>query len=241
MMAHSKEVSIITGGSKGIGLSIAEKFASMGHALVLISRKEEGLKNACEDLRKKGADVIYFAGDVGNSSFANKVADEVIGKYGRIDHLINNAGFGIFKKIVDSDEKEFRNQMNTNLFGVYNFTKAVLPQMIKQKSGSIINIASLAGKNAFVGGAMYSATKHALLGFSRTLMLEVREYDIRVSTILPGSVDTSFGQHEELDPRSKGNILLAEDVAEVVASVIKLPARALASEIDLRPTNPKKT
>jgi len=163
---------------------------------------------------------------------------KIIDVYGKIDHLINNAGIGIMKKVVDASLDDFKKQVDVNLFGVFNFTKAVLPKMIERRSGSIINIASLAGKNSFIGGTMYSATKHALLGFAKSLMLEVREYNIRIASICPGSVNTGFSSGS-LDPRSKGEILKPEDVAEVVISVIKMPVRVLMSEIDLRPTNPK--
>lgn len=238
-MPGKNEVSIITGAGKGIGRAIANRFAEEGHTVILIARTEKDLRKVTEELRLKGAAAEYLTGDVGDPEFAEKTAGEVLAKFGRIDHLINNAGFGIFRKVVEASYNEFRDQLNTNVLGVFNFTKAVLPQMIRQKSGSIINIASLAGKNSFKGGAMYSASKHALLGFTRSLMLEVREYNIRVSAVCPGSVDTSFGNHDtSLNPINKKNILLPEDVAEVVSSIIKLPVRALASEIDLRPTNP---
>ncbi|MDP4196214.1 MAG: SDR family NAD(P)-dependent oxidoreductase, partial [Bacteroidota bacterium] len=140
----------------------------------------------------------------------------------------------------DSKLEEFQRQINTNLYGIYNFTKAVLPGMIDRRSGSIINISSLAGKNSFVGGTMYSASKHAVMGFTKSLMLEVREYNIRTVVICPGSVESSFGRDSSTDPRSKAQILMPEDVADVVVAVIKLPVRALMSEIDLRPTNPSK-
>jgi 3-oxoacyl-[acyl-carrier protein] reductase len=164
--------------------------------------------------------------------------NHIIKTHGKVDHLINNAGMGILKKLVDSTLDEFKQQMDVNLYGVYNFTKAVLPNMIKNRSGSIINISSLAGKNAFVGGTMYGATKHGLMGFTKSLMLEVREYNIRVAAICPGSVDTSFNPNRAVIPEKK-DILLSEDVAETVALVIKMPIRAMVSEIDIRPTNPK--
>ena len=131
-----------------------------------------------------------------------------------------------------------RKQVNANLYGIFNFSKAVLNSMIQRKSGTIINISSLAGKNAFVGGTMYGATKHALMGFTKSLMLEVREYNIRVAAICPGSVDTNFNPNREVIPEKK-NILLSEDVAETVMLVLKMPVRAMVSEIDIRPTNPK--
>jgi 3-oxoacyl-[acyl-carrier protein] reductase len=239
-MSNQKDVSIVTGASRGIGRAIAIRLAYENHDIVLISRTESELIKVKKEIDAIGSNSIYFVGDVANDHFANKTIDEVLNKFEKIDHLVNNAGVGIFKKFIDSSLEEFKLQINTNLFGVYNFTKAVLPGMIKRNSGSIINISSLAGKNSFVGGTMYSSTKHALMGLIRSLMLEVREYNIRVVSICPGSVDTSFGNDSQLSPMNLTQILLPEDVAEMVATVVRLPLRALASEIDLRPTNPKK-
>jgi 3-oxoacyl-[acyl-carrier protein] reductase len=239
-MSNHKDVSVVTGSGRGIGYAIAVRLAKENHNVVLISRTESELKKAKKEIDLIGSDTSYFVGDVADEKFVEDIVKEVQKKYSKIDHLINNAGIGIIKKLIDSDLDDFKKQVNTNLYGVFNFTKAVLPGMIKRTSGSVINISSLASKNSFVGGTMYSATKHALNGFTKSLMLEIREYNIRVATICPGSVDTGFGSKSKLDPRSSGRILLPDDVAEMVAAIIKLPARALASEIDLRPTNPKK-
>jgi short-subunit dehydrogenase len=235
---QEREVSIITGGSRGIGLGIALKLGEEGHNIILTARDENNLKKAKESISKMGIDCEYYSGDAADENSVKEIVEKVLEKYGRIDHLINNAGIGIFKKVVDASLSDFKKQVDVNLFGVFNFTHSVLPSMIKRKKGSIINIASLAGKNSFIGGSMYSSTKHALLGFARSLMLEVREFNIRVATICPGSVDTSFSSGNS-DPRSKGEILKPEDVADAVAAIIKMPARAMMSEIDLRPTNPK--
>lgn len=234
------DVSIVTGAGRGIGRSIAVRLAKEGHNLIITSRTERELRSAKEEIESFGVACSYFAGDVADPHFVNNTVEEILKSYGRVDHLINNAGIGIIKKVVDSKLEEFQRQINTNLYGIYNFTKAVLPGMIDRRSGSIINISSLAGKNSFVGGAMYSASKHAVMGFTKSLMLEVREYNIRTVVICPGSVESSFGRNSSTDPRSKGQILMPEDVADVVAVVIKLPVRALMSEIDLRPTNPSK-
>jgi 3-oxoacyl-[acyl-carrier protein] reductase len=239
-MVVDREVSLVTGAGRGIGKAIAIRLARENHNIVLISRTESELVKVKKEIESLGMESIYFVGDVADEKFAASTVGEVLNKYEKIDHLINNAGIGIIKKFTDSTLDEFKLQVNTNLYGVYNFSKAVLPGMIKRESGSIINISSLAGKNSFVGGTMYSATKHALLGLTKSLMLEVREFNIRVAAICPGSVDTNFGDGSHINPRSVSQILLPEDVAEVVVSVIKLPVRALASEIDLRPTNPKK-
>lgn len=236
-MTAVKEVAVVTGASRGIGKAIALKMAHNGYNVIIYGRDKSRLQMVCDELKNAGSDSVYFSGDAADEQFVKTSVDQVVKMYGQIDHLINNAGIGIFKKFVDSELGDFKKQVDVNLFGVYNFTKAVINKMIERRSGSVINIASLAGKNSFVGGTMYSATKHALLGFSRSLMLEVREYNVRVAAICPGSVDTEFSTNGRLTPHKK-NILHADDVADAVFSVIRMPVRALISEIDLRPTNP---
>lgn len=234
------DVSIVTGAGKGIGRGIALKLAREGHNVIITSRTESELIIAQKEIESNGVESSYFVGDVTDVDFVSSIVKNTLERFGKIDHLINNAGFGIFKNLVDSRLEEFQSQVNTNLFGVYNFCKAVLPGMIEKRKGSIINISSLAGKNFFAGGTMYTATKHALMGFSKSLMMEVREYNIRVAVVCPGSVETNFGSKSENSPISKGEILKPEDVADTVAAIIKLPVRALISEVELRPTNPKK-
>lgn len=233
-----RDLSIVTGASRGIGRGIALRLAQENHDLMLIGRDKTALSDVKKTVESFGVNSEVFIGDVSDQNFANETVKKILVKYGKVEHLINNAGIGILKKFVDSDLDEFKKQINVNLFGVYNFTKAVINHMIENRNGSIINISSLAGKNAFVGGTMYSATKHALMGFTRSLMLEVREFNIRVAAICPGSVDTEFNPNREIMP-PKQNILLPEDVAETVVLILKMPVRALVSEIDIRPTNPK--
>src|SRR3989339_583942 len=172
-MAHN-DLTIVTGASRGIG---KEKFA---------------LEQVKKEIRSFGIQSDMFLGDAADTKFVNEAVNQILKTYGRVDHLINNAGMGILKNFVDSNLDEFKKQIDVNLYGVYNFTKAVIDNMIANRKGSIINISSLAGKNAFVGGTIYGATKHALMGFTKSLMLEVREYNIRVAAICPGSVNTDF-------------------------------------------------
>jgi 3-oxoacyl-[acyl-carrier protein] reductase len=233
-----RELSIVTGASRGIGKGIALRLAKENHILMLFGRDVEALKSVKKEVEKLGVSAEIFSGDASDEKFVHDSVSHIIKTHGKVDHLINNAGMGILKKLVDSTLDDFKQQMDVNLYGVFNFTKAVLPNMIKNRSGSIINISSLAGKNAFVGGTMYGATKHGLMGFTKSLMLEVREYNIRVAAICPGSVDTNFNPNRAVIPEKK-DILLSEDVAETVALVIKMPVRAMVSEIDIRPTNPK--
>lgn len=234
----SRELTIVTGGSRGIGKGIALRLAKENHDLMLFGRDVTALKSVKKEVEQIGVAADIFSGDVAYEKFVDESVNQIIKTHGKVDHLINNAGMGILKKLVDSTLDEFKEQIDVNLYGVYNFTKAVLPNMIKNRNGSIINISSLAGKNAFVGGTMYGATKHGLMGFTKSLMLEVREYNIRVAAICPGSVDTNFNPNRQVIPENK-DILLSEDVAETVALVIKMPVRAMVSEIDIRPTNPK--
>lgn len=229
-----KELSIVTGASRGIGKAIALKLAKAGHNVMIFGRDEIALRNAKKEIERFDSKCDFFAGDVADEQFVKKSIEKIIQEYHKVDHLVNNAGVGIMKKVVNAELTDFQKQINANLYGVFNFTHAVLPGMIENKKGSVILIASLAGKNSFVGGALYSATKHAALGFMRSLMLEVREYNIRVASICPGSVNTEFGHHP-----NKDKIIQVEDVAETVIDVIKMPLRSLISEIDIRPTNPK--
>ena len=233
-----KDLTIVTGASRGIGKGIALRLAKEGHDLMLFGRDKTALENVNRDVLALGVKTEMFLGDAADEKFVYDSVKKILDKYGKVDHLINNAGMGILKKLVDSSLDEFKKQIDVNLYGVYNFTKAVIDNMIANRKGSIINISSLAGKNAFVGGTMYSATKHALMGFTKSLMLEVREYNIRVAAICPGSVDTHFNPNRDVILEKK-NILLSEDVAETVVLILKMPIRALVSEIDIRPTNPK--
>ena len=237
-MSNNKELTIVTGASRGIGKAIALKFAKENYDVMIFGRDVEALKKVQAEILEKSVQCEFFVGDAADENFVKESVSKIIEKYGKIDHLINNAGIGIFKKLIESNLEDFKKQINVNLYGIYNFTKAVADKMIDRKSGSIINIASLAGKNSFVGGTMYSASKHAVLGFTRSLMLELREFNIRVAAICPGSVSTEFfggpGRHPNAD-----KILKADDVAEAVMTILRLPVTALISEIDLRPTNPK--
>ena len=231
-----RDVCIVTGASRGIGKGIALKFAEEGKDVMLFGRDEEALKETQKLVKKKGVEADYFSGDVGDAEFVNKSVKEILDKYGKVDILINNAGVGIFKQVADASLDDFKKQVNANLYGIFNFSKAVLDNMIERKTGAIINIASLAGKNIFAGGSMYSATKHGVKGFTGCLMQEVRQHNIKVAAVYPGSVETDF--HSDGSPGSP-NKLMPEDIAETVSLIIKLPVRALASEIDIRPTNPK--
>lgn len=229
------KVVIVTGGGRGIGKAIALKFAGEQSRLVIAARTKNEVEKVADEVRRGGAEVLAVPTDVTMEDQVNRLIKAAHSAFGRIDVLVNNAGFGIFSKVAEMKTDDFQSMFDVNVRGVFFCIRAVLPYMMRQKDGVIVNIASLAGRNALIGGAGYCATKWALIGFARSLMLEVREHNIRVITICPGSVDTSFGRDES----RKKTILQAQDVAETVLAAVRMPARAMVSEIDIRPTNPR--
>lgn len=233
-----RDLVIVTGASRGIGKSIALALAEEGMDVIIFGRSVNDLGKVEAEIKSKNVRCEYFSGDVGDEKFVQMSVRKIFDVYGKVDHLINNAGIGITKPFLEAKLDELKEQVNANIYGVFNFSHAVVGDMIKRRKGSIINIVSLAGKNGFIGGTMYGATKHAVLGFTKSLMLEVRGYNIRVAAVCPGSVATRFGSGHNLEKEVE-KVLAPEDVAHAVLSVINLPVRALISEIDLRPTNPK--
>jgi len=233
--ALSGKVALITGAGRGIGKYIALLFAREGADVILAARTKSDLERVADEINKFGRKSLVVPTDISDANQVDNLVKQSLDMFGRIDVLVNNAGLGIFSKVAESNIEDFDKMVAVNLRGLYLCTRAVLPSMIEKKSGVIVNISSLAGKNAIVGGACYCATKWAVIGFSRSLMLEVREHNIRVITICPGSVNTSFSDRS----RNADKILQPEDVAEVALVAIMMPERAMVSELDIRPTNPK--
>ena len=231
-MELKNSVAIITGASKGIGRAVALALSKEGVNVVLAARSAELLSMVQKDINAAGGKAISIPTDVTSEDSVQNLFIETQKRFGNIDILINNAGVGIFSNVMDLKIQEYQTMMDVNLKGVFLCCRAVIPAMMKQKKGEIINIASLAGKNSFAGGAVYSATKWGLIGFSRSLMLEVREHNIRVVTISPGSVNTHFADKEKDQPL----IIQPEDVAETVIFALTMPNRVNVSEIDIRPT-----
>lgn len=231
-MTLKDSVAIITGASKGIGRAIALSLSQQGVNVVLAARSSELLAMVHKEIAEAGGKSISIPTDVTSEHSVQNLIIETQKKFGKIDILINNAGVGVFSNVVDMKTEEYETLMNVNLKGVFLCCRAVLPSMMKQQRGEIINIASLAGKNSFAGGSVYSATKWGLIGFARSLMLEVRDYNIRVVTISPGSVNTHFAEKEKNEPQ----IIQPHDVAETVLFALTMPNRVNVSEIDIRPT-----
>ncbi len=239
MMEKTKEIVIVTGATRGIGKAISLKLASEGYEVIPFGRDRKLLEEIGSSLQEFGTGQDYYSGDVSDEKFVNESVASILDKFGTIHHLINNAGIAVFEEFVDSTLEQFRKQIDTNVYGVYNFCKAVSDEFIKQHRGSIINISSLAGKNGFPKGTMYSASKHAVQGFTKSLMLELREYNIKVASVCPGSVATEMIIDSPMQPSNIDKILSPDNVAEVVLTMLKLPVNALVSEVEIRPTNPK--
>ena len=241
-MKLQNKIAVITGAGKGIGKATAELFLKEGAKVVLTSRNKSDLEQLIAENKSYKDNISVIAGDISKEETINKVIDETIGNHGRIDILVNNAGFGIFDNLVDSKLEDFDSVFNTNVRSLYLITKGFLPHMIKEQSGTIINIASVAGKQGFATGSIYCASKHAVMGLSRALMLEVRQYNIRVCAVCPGSVATEFFRADSQTSLSsrKESVLQAEDIAETILLAASLPENATLHEIEVRPTNPRK-
>ena len=229
-------MALITGGSKGIGLAVAHTLATAG-AKVVITGRDQGALDAAVNGAPAGAGLHAVRADVQRSEEAARAVGEAVATFGGLDILVNNAGVGMFANVADMTPSDWDRTIGTNLSGVFYCCHAALPELRRRGGGWVINISSLAGRNAFVGGAAYCASKAGLNAFSESLMQEVRHDNIRVSYIMPGSVATGFGGHEETGSDWK---LAPEDVAQVVLDLIEHPARSLPSRVEIRPSRPKK-
>jgi 3-oxoacyl-[acyl-carrier protein] reductase len=229
---------IITGGTEGIGRATAFALGRAGYKVGICSRTEAKVKRTLDDLRGEGIEAAGAAGDVGHAEQSAWIAESLIGQLGEIGVLVNNAGVLIAKPFEELSLDDWDTTMTTNVRSLYLMTRAVLPAMRRRREGSIVNVASLAGRNGFVGGTAYTASKHAVLGFSRSLMLETRKDNIRVIAICPGSVATSMMQDQPMLKTESKKILQSEDVAASIVHALQLPERAMVSELDIRPTNP---
>ena len=239
-MNLENKIALVTGAGRGIGKAIALALAHQETDLVVTSRTQSELDAVAKEIERLGRKALTVRADISKESDVNNLLTQTIETFGTVDILVNNAGIGSFSKVVDMPTKAFDDMWTVNIRGAFLCSRAVVPYMFKQQSGDIINIASLAGRNSFIGGAGYCATKWALIGFARCLMLEVREHNIRVVTLCPGSVDTGFGDSEKSgSPKSSGNIPKAKDIAQVVVDTLLMPRNVMVSEIDIRPTNPK--
>ena len=227
-------VAIVTGGSRGIGLALTRGFVARGGRVVISGRSQNDLGAVVAEL---GAAVAVVQGDVADPAVAEAMVRTAVERFGGLDCLINNAGVATFAPVADMALTDWDRMMATNLTGVFLCTKASIPALRQRGGGWIINVSSLAGRNSFAGGGAYCATKAGLNAFTESLMLEVRPDNIRVSTVMPGSVQTGFsagGDGPEADWK-----LSPDDVAQVVFDLLGHSARSLPSRVEIRPSRPK--
>jgi NAD(P)-dependent dehydrogenase (short-subunit alcohol dehydrogenase family) len=232
---------VVTGGTRGIGYAIAAALLQQGSNVFLCGTGRAGVDHAVDRLQSKhGGRVAGMACDIRDYDRVRALMAEVERVYGGLDLLVNNAGIGRFSSVEKMAPEDWRAVIETNLSGMFYCCHEAIPLMKKRGAGYIINIGSLAGRNFFPGGAAYSSTKAGLIGFSEALMQEVRYDHIRVSYIMPGSVETGFGSSPAAQAPARTWKLLAEDVAEVVLNLIRSDPRSLSSRVEMRPSEPKR-
>jgi len=238
---HGKRA-VVTGASKGIGLAIAKALLEQGAQVAICARSEKPLLGAVDSLRevatKGGGRIVGQAADVSRSGEVARFFEFASTELDGLDILVNNAGLGIFRPAAVLTVEEWDRQIGVNLSGAFYCSREALQRFKRSHGGWIINISSLAGKNPFSGGAGYNASKFGLNGFTEAMMLDHRNDNVRVSYIMPGSVDTHFsGAPAEHASDWK---IAAEDIAEIVLNVLRMPPRTLISRVEVRPSRPKK-
>jgi len=233
------KVAFVTGGSRGIGLAIARGLVADGVSVAITGKSDAHLSAARPQIEKAGpGGVETLRADVRDYAEVERALEATVSRFGGLDILVNNAGIGIFADVADMTPGQWSEVIDTNLTGVFHCCHAAIPHLRRRGGGFIVNISSLASKNAFPAAAAYCATKSGLNAFSEALMQEVRYDNIRVSAVLPGSVATEFMGGDS----SRGGDwkVSAEEVAEVVVNLLRHPARSLPSRVELRPTKPPK-
>ncbi len=235
-MTLEGQIALVTGAGRGIGRSIALALAGEGAHVILVARTRAELDRLEKEIAERGGKSQAIPADLRKDRDVEALFDAVAKEHGRLSVLVNNAGIGRFGALAELPLEDLDAMWSLNLRAVFHCTQRALP-LLRREGGTVVQVASLAAKNAFVGGSGYAATKWALLGLSRCLMLEERSNKIKVITVCPGSVSTAFSASSGDASRAE-KILAPQDVADAVMAALKLPARAMMSEIDLRPSNP---
>jgi len=231
------KVAYITGGSKGIGYGIAASLLNCGVKVAISGRTLSNVKNAASKLSSSGENILAIESDVRNLASERNAVKQVVDKFGKLDILIANAGVGHFVAIDQMSKEIWDQTIDTNLTGVFHSVRAAVDELKKTK-GYLITIASLAGTNFFENGAAYNASKFGLVGFTQAVMLDLRKYDVKVSTIMPGSVASHFNDHSPSETDSWK--LQPEDIGELVVDMLKTNPRSLPSKVEIRPAKPVK-
>ena len=230
------KVCLVTGATRGIGRAIAKMLLEQGASVAICGREQASVDAAVRALASEtSGKVDGKAADVRDYEEVGRLFQFIDSRFGGIDVLVNNAGVGIFRSVSDITVEEWKNTIETNLSGAFYCSREALFRFGTRGGGYIVNIGSLAGKNAFAGGAAYNASKFALTGFTEAMMLDKRNDDVRVSYIMPGSVATEFSSGDG------GNWKIwPEDIAEIVRTLLQTPKRTLISRVEVRPSKPKR-
>ncbi|HVF67556.1 MAG TPA: SDR family oxidoreductase [Pyrinomonadaceae bacterium] len=237
-MNYKGKAAVVTGGTKGIGRAIAEALAREGLNVCVGARSLDEVRQTVRELEGLGVSATGAACDVRASDECEALISHAVEELGGVDVLVNNAGIGLFKSVEETTPEEFRAVLETNLFGVFYCTRAAIPEMKRRGGGYVVNVSSLAGANPHPRMATYNASKFALNGFTEALMQEVRHDQIKVSYVMPGSVNTEFGGDTISDERAWQ--LQPSDVARVVVSLLRHDERSLPSRVEIRPSRPPK-
>ncbi|HKG08539.1 MAG TPA: SDR family oxidoreductase [Pedobacter sp.] len=232
MEKQKQKVALVTGGTKGIGFGVAQSLLQQGYKVAVTGRSQSTADEAADKLKVFG-DAIGIAADVKSLESQTATVQTVLDKWGQLDVLIANAGVGHFAPIDELSADQWHDTIDTNLTGVFFSIKAAL-DALKISKGYIITISSLAGTNFFAGASAYNASKFGLTGFSQAAMLDLRKYDIKVTTIMPGSVATYFAEHEP-DAEKDAWKIQPEDIGQMVVDLLNMPARTLPSKVEVRP------
>ncbi len=235
-MDIKNKVALITGGTKGIGYGIAKTMLEAGMHVAITGRNAESVSEAVNSLTANApGGAIGIQADVRNLRDMQHAVADVLDHYRQLDVVVANAGLGHFGSIEELSPEQWNETIDTNLNGVYNTIKPAI-EALKLSKGLIVTVASLAGTNFFAGGAAYNASKFGLVGFTQAIMLDLRKYGIRVSTIMPGSVSSHFNDHQ---PGSADDWKIQpEDIGQMVLDLMKMHPRTLPSKIEVRPTQP---
>ena len=230
----SDQVALVTGAGRGIGAAISERLAGLGATVVLCSRTQKDLDSVARAVSLHGGKAVAQVCDVSDLGSVQDLATQIEKTHGRLDILVNNAGVGAFTgPLHEMTPLAWEKVLNTNLRGVFYCIRAFAPIMIRQGGGHIVNLSSLAGKNALPNGAAYAASKWGLNGLSYSVAEELRAKNIRVSVVCPGSVDTSEGWHHG---KNSDKMLQPDDIAHVVGMLVMQAPQSFVSEVLIRPT-----